>query len=90
MTIKFCIPKEKHIVADFIAEIKPQEKNAIVVLKNKSLNAESFEWFFPNGTPKKSNQKEPTVTFSKKGMQSLKLIAYNKTKADIKIIKITI
>ncbi len=46
---------------------------------NSSLDAESYSWMFPGGTPAASTEENPTVTYETPGVYSVTLVAINAT-----------
>ncbi len=62
------------VFADF-EPLPPVEAGAPVVLRNASLNAESFQWSFPGGEPAASTERQPTVVFKEPGTYEIKLCA---------------
>lgn len=48
-----------------------------VLFTNKSLNADSYFWEFPGGTPSYSYDEEPSITYNNVGSYDVFLTAYN-------------
>lgn len=53
-----------------------------VIYTNSSLQADTYLWSFPGGTPSTSTDVNPTVTYNSPGFHNVKLIAYNQNGSD--------
>ncbi|WCL81397.1 zinc-dependent metalloprotease family protein [Saprospira sp. CCB-QB6] len=53
---------------------------------NNSSNADSYEWFFPGGTPASSSSTNPTVSYAAAGSYDIALVATNGCISDTLII----
>ena len=64
-------------VADFTANATAIGIGQSVVFTNQSVNTpDSYQWYFPGGTPSASTAENPTITYPASGVYDVTLIAY--------------
>ena len=78
------------IIANFETDIIYEENQALVTLTNLSENANSFEWFIPNGIPNYSTEVNPSISFIENDTFAITLVASNGNETDTSIIEISI
>lgn len=79
-----------NVRARFFNSIRIVNNQAQVSIRNRSENAESFQWSFPGGTPATSTLENPIVTYPQNGTFTITLVASNGDASDTRTQNLTI
>lgn len=74
------IPAQEETVdirARFFVNVRSIEGESVVTFRNRSINATSFQWSFPGGSPETSTEENPTVVYTEGGTRTVTLVASN-------------
>lgn len=63
--------------ARFFVDVSNIEGESVVTFRNRSINATSFQWSFPGGSPETSTEENPTVVYTEGGTRTVTLVASN-------------